>query len=55
LQKQIQRLLVVDAKAAAKPGTVGWKRVKELDISGPQLLAQSGHFLAESGKISRNG
>ncbi len=55
LMKKLQRLLVVDAKAPAKPGAVGRKALVQRGALGAQLLAQGTDVAAKVGKIAGDG
>ena len=52
LLKQIQCLFVVDAEAAAKPGTIGRKAVEHINTIAAQTLAQRGDLRSEAREIS---
>ena len=57
LVKQIQRLLVLDTKAAAKPGTIQRKGIEYFgfDPGTAQLLSECCDIGAEVGEIDRDG
>ena len=57
LVKQIQRLLVLDTEAAAKPGTIRRKGFEYLglDSCAAQLLSECGDIGAEVGEIGGDG
>ena len=55
LVKQLQRLLVFNAKAAAKPSRVGGETLVQGCALGTQTLFQLGDFAAKVGKVGRDG
>ncbi len=55
LMKQLQRLLVLDAEAAPKPGPVGREGFEQLAARAAQLLAQAGDVAAKAAKVVGNG
>jgi len=54
LMEQLQRLFILDAKAASKPGAVGRKAVEQLCAESTQLLSELGYISAEIRKILCN-
>ena len=51
LVEELERLLVVDAEAAAEPGGVGREAVEDLGARAAQALAQLGDVGAEAGEV----
>ncbi len=51
LVKQLQRLIVLDAKAPAEPGGIGRKAVMQLGPRPAQFLAQLGNVRTEMGEV----
>ena len=54
LVKQLQRLVVFNAKAPAKPGRIRRKAVVQFCAQAAQPLAKLGHVGAEMGEVRRN-
>jgi hypothetical protein len=55
LVEQLQRLLVLDAEAAAEPGAIGREAVEQLAARTAQLLAQRGDVAAEAAEVLGDG
>src|SRR5262249_17218418 len=54
LMKQFQRLVVLNAEAAAKVGTVWRKALEDFGSTAPELLSQVPNVRSEVGEISGN-
>ncbi len=54
LMEQLQRLLVLDAEAAAKPGPVRREALEQLAARAAQLLAQAGDVAAKAAEVVGN-